>query len=79
MHFLAKEGTDLGDLPRATIAQTMDLEHGIELGLAVSTGTGAVLGLLVYAFADTSLALGAGTVDPRSRPSRRSRSVRAAR
>ncbi len=62
MHFLARDGVDLGDLPRATIAQTMDLEHGIELGLLVGAGTGAVLGLLVYVFTDAGLVLGAGTV-----------------
>ena len=62
MHFLARDGVNLRDLPRATSAQTMDLEHGIELGLVVGAATGAVLGLVIYVFTDASLVLGMGTV-----------------
>lgn len=62
MHFLAKDGVDMKDLPRATLAQTMDLEHGIELGLVVGAATGAVLGLLIYTFTAAGLVFGVGTV-----------------
>lgn len=62
MHFLARKDVDLGDLPEATTAQTMDLEHGIELGLIVGAGVGAVLGLLIYAFNEGALVVGIGAV-----------------
>lgn len=42
IHFLAKPGTDLGDLPEASITERTDLLEGWEIG----TGLGAVLGFL---------------------------------
>jgi hypothetical protein len=46
MHFLAKRGVDLGDLPEATVAQKTDLVHGMEVGLVAGGGTGVIVGLL---------------------------------
>jgi hypothetical protein len=42
IHFLARPGTDLGDLPEATITERTDLLDGWEIG----TGLGALLGLV---------------------------------
>jgi tetrahydromethanopterin S-methyltransferase subunit G len=43
VHFLAKEGTDLGDLPEATVSERTDMIDGWEIGM----GLGALLGLVV--------------------------------
>lgn len=48
MHFLGKRGTDLMDLPEATIEQKTDLFHGIKVGLFSGALTGAVMGLVIY-------------------------------
>jgi hypothetical protein len=42
IHFLAKPGTQMGDLPEATISERTDLIEGWEIGM----GMGAVLGLI---------------------------------
>lgn len=44
MHFIAKRGTDLGDLPEAGVAQKSDLRHGIWVGLTGGSITGALFG-----------------------------------
>lgn len=46
MHFLAKEGTDLGDLPEASLAQKSDYVHGMGVGLIAGACAGAVLGIV---------------------------------
>jgi len=43
IHFLAKAGTDMGDLPEATISERSDLIDGWEIGM----GLGALLGLIL--------------------------------
>ncbi len=50
MHFLAKRGTDLGDLHEASVAQKTDLVHGAERGLVLGGTLGALLGLGVVLF-----------------------------
>jgi hypothetical protein len=50
MHFLAKRGTDLGELHEATYLQKTDLLHGLSLGLALGGGGGLVLGGVIVAF-----------------------------
>jgi len=45
MHFMAKEGADLGDLPEATLAQKSDVVHGLEVGVVAGGGAGFVAGL----------------------------------
>jgi hypothetical protein len=50
IRFLGKQGTDLGDLPEATIAQKTDLVHGIQVGLFAGAATGVLIGLIIYFF-----------------------------
>lgn len=42
IHVMAKEGTDLGDLPEATLFQKSDIIHGIETGMVIGGLTGLV-------------------------------------
>lgn len=44
MHFLAKRGTNLEDLPEATFFQKTDLVHGVEVGLVCGAIIGALFG-----------------------------------
>jgi hypothetical protein len=50
MHFLAKRGTDLGELHEASYLQKTDLRHGAGIGLAVGGLGGLVLGAVIVAF-----------------------------
>jgi hypothetical protein len=50
MHFLAKRGTDLGELHEASYLQKTDLMHGAGIGLAVGGLGGLVLGAVIVAF-----------------------------
>jgi hypothetical protein len=50
MHFLAKRGTDLGELHEATYLQKTDLLHGISVGLALGGVGGLVLGGVIVVF-----------------------------
>ncbi len=54
IHVMAKEGTDLGDLPEATLFQKSDIVHGIESGMVI----GGVTGLVGSVVAITALQLG---------------------
>ena len=54
IHVMAKEGTDLGDLPEATMFQKSDIVHGIESGMVI----GGISGLLGSIIAITALQLG---------------------
>lgn len=44
MHFLARRGTDLGELREASTLQKTDLVHGAEVGLVAGGIVGIVLG-----------------------------------
>ncbi|MDH3638432.1 MAG: DUF1269 domain-containing protein [Gammaproteobacteria bacterium] len=46
MHFMAKDGVNLGDLPEASIAQKSDYVHGMGVGLIAGACTGALVGLI---------------------------------
>ena len=46
VHVLAKEGTDLKDLPNASLLQRSDLIHGLESGVVLGSLTGVFLGIL---------------------------------
>jgi hypothetical protein len=48
MHFLAKRGTDLKDLPEASVIQKTDLVHGLQVGVVAGSSTGIGVGLLIY-------------------------------
>ena len=45
IHFLAKDGINLGRLHIANLLQRSDLLHGIAMGLVVGGVTGAAVGL----------------------------------
>lgn len=47
IHVLAREDTDLEDMPEATLFQKSDLIHAMELGLMFGAITGVVAGLAV--------------------------------
>ena len=50
MHFLGKRGTDLKDLPEASLGQKTDLFHGMRVGLVAGGVTGALDGFILYQF-----------------------------
>ncbi len=50
MHFLGKRGTDLKDLPEASVIQKTDLVHGSQVGVVAGSSTGVLVGLLIYNF-----------------------------
>lgn len=50
IHVLAKRGTNLEDLPEATVMQKTDLVHGAELGLFVGGFAGVLLGTYLFNF-----------------------------
>ena len=50
MRFLAKRGTDLGELHEASYAQKSDLIHGAGIGLAIGGAIGFVLGLVIVLY-----------------------------
>jgi hypothetical protein len=47
MHFLAREGTDMNDLPVATVLQTSDVARAVQVGLIVGAVVGGLIGALV--------------------------------
>jgi hypothetical protein len=50
MRFLAKRGTDLGELHEASYVQKTDLAHGAGLGLALGGPAGLVLGAIIVVY-----------------------------
>lgn len=50
MHFLARRGTDLGELHEANMLQKTDLLHGVGIGLAIGGIGGLVLGAVIVAW-----------------------------
>jgi hypothetical protein len=50
MHFLARRGTDLGNLHEASYLQKTDLLHGAGVGLALGGVGGLILGALIVAY-----------------------------
>src|SRR5438128_157455 len=62
IHFLASEGTPLGDLPEATLLQKSDARHGVGVGLIVGGMTGAVAGVIVMFFPPDGLVTGLGAI-----------------
>lgn len=62
MHVVAREGTELGDIPEASILQKTDFIAAAERGLAVGGATGLLAGLLAIAFPPAGVILGGGMV-----------------
>jgi len=50
MHFLARRGTDLGELHEASFLHKTDLAHGAGIGLALGGLGGLILGAIIVAF-----------------------------
>ncbi len=57
IHVIAKEGTDLGDLPEAGLNQRTDVLHGAAQGILYGGLTGGVIGLYVYSFPPEGMAI----------------------
>jgi len=57
MHFFAKEGTLLPDMPEATFVQKTDLVHGLESGMVIGAGGGLLGGVLLVLFPPEGLQL----------------------
>ena len=62
IHAIAKEGTDLGDLPEATDLQKSDVLHGALLGLVAGAFTGAAAGAVALLFPPHGAVLGLGVI-----------------
>jgi hypothetical protein len=62
IHFLAREGASLGDLPEAGMLQKSDEIHGLWLGLTVGGGTGAAAGVVVLLFPPAGFVMSLGVV-----------------
>ncbi len=58
IHVMAREGTDLGDLPQADLLQSSDILHGTEMGLFIGGLTGALAGLAVMYFPPAGFEVG---------------------
>lgn len=50
MHFWAKDGTALPDMPEANFLQKTDLVHGVETGMLVGGAIGVIGGALLVRF-----------------------------
>jgi hypothetical protein len=62
IHVLARDGTDLHDLPPADPWHRSDLVHGMQQGLFVGGLTGALVGAMVVFFPPQGMAIGTGAV-----------------
>lgn len=60
MHFLARRGTDLGDLHEASVLQKSDIRHAAILGTLLGAFIGAVAGWVLTAFPIERLEFGPG-------------------
>ena len=59
IHIIAKEGTQLGGLPEATLLQKSDFVPAMERGIALGGATGVVAGLVAIAMPGVVIAGGA--------------------
>jgi uncharacterized protein YheU (UPF0270 family) len=62
MHFVGRDGMSLGELHAATVAQTSDLRHSLQLGAAIGLVGGVLLGGYLMVFPPDGLDLGVGTL-----------------
>lgn len=62
IHFLAKDHTNLGDLPEATVLQRSDAVHAAGLGFLVGGITGAAAGSVELAFPPDGMPMGLGAI-----------------
>lgn len=59
IHVIAKEGTQLGDLPEATVVQKSDFVPAMERGVALGGAAGVIAGLVAIAMPGVVVAGGA--------------------
>jgi hypothetical protein len=57
IHVIAKEGTDIGDMPEAGLNQRTDVLHGATQGIIYGGLTGAALGWYLYQFPPEGMAI----------------------
>ncbi|HTT10816.1 MAG TPA: DUF1269 domain-containing protein [Burkholderiaceae bacterium] len=62
MHFIGRDGMSLGELHAATVAQTSDLKHSLQLGAALGLAGGVLLGAYLMISPPEGLDLGVGTL-----------------
>lgn len=62
MHFLAKDGVNLGTLHVANLLQRTDLTHGMGIGLVAGGVTGAVAGTLLLLHPEFGATFGVGAI-----------------
>jgi hypothetical protein len=62
IHILAKDGSDMKDLPEANLLQSSDFIHSVETGAAVGGVTGILAGIAAITFPPAGLVLGGGAV-----------------
>ena len=62
IHVIAKEGTEMADLPEATLAQKSDVIPAFERGIAVGGATGVLAGVAAVTFPPAGLVLGGGAL-----------------
>ena len=62
IHVIAREGTELGNLPKASLLQTSDVIPAVERGLAVGGVTGILAGVAAVTFPPAGLVLGGGAI-----------------
>lgn len=62
IHVVAREGTELGDLPKASLLQTSDVIPAVERGLAVGGATGILAGVAAVSFPPAGVVLGGGAI-----------------
>ena len=62
IHVIAREGTELGDLPKASLLQTSDVIPTVERGLAVGGATGILAGVAADTFPPAGVVLGGGAI-----------------
>jgi hypothetical protein len=62
MHFIGRDGMSLGQLHRASVAQTSDLRHSLQVGAAIGLAGGVLLGSFLMLSPPEGLDLGVGTL-----------------
>jgi hypothetical protein len=62
MHFLARRGTDLGELHEANYLHKTDAVHGAVVGMLIGAGLGAALGAAILNFPPAHVTIEMGVV-----------------
>ena len=64
MHFLARRGTDLGELHEASVLQKSDVRHAATVGVLLGALLGALAGWLLAQYPIEGLRFGVGVLSP---------------